>query len=122
MCTRELPIEMTGATDRGRNKVDEGEKPMSARARNGIHARAFEPAIPTVALDELRKTFPIEHFNELFADRFPFYRTTFWHDLDRELGNVFERVVQHLRPLANPSSEVTAVEWWFSVVEINATP
>lgn len=95
---------------------------MSADPKNGNHARAFEPAIASAALDELRNAFPIEHFNALFQDRFPFYRTTFWYDLGRGPGNAFERVVQKLKPLADPSAEVTGVEWWFSVVEINATP
>lgn len=95
---------------------------MSAERRNGNDVRTFEPAIASEDFAALCKAFPIAHFNELFNHKFPFYRTTFWYALDREPDSVFERTVRHLKTLADPSSEVAGIEWWFSVVEINTTP
>ena len=95
---------------------------MSAARRNGNDVRTFDPAIAVEEFQALREAFPIEHFNDLFDERFPFYRTTFWFPMDREPENAFERTARILKDLANPTSEVTGVEWWFSVVEINATP
>jgi hypothetical protein len=42
--------------------------------------------------------------------------------LDRGPENVFESIVNSLRPLAQPSPSVIGVEWWFSVTLTNSTP
>jgi hypothetical protein len=84
--------------------------------------RLFRPGAPVRTFAELRRTFAQDRFEELQAGGFRFYQTTFWYPLDRPPENIFERVVASLRPLAAPSPGVTGVEWWFSVLETNATP
>ncbi len=77
--------------------------------------RLFDPAVPRREFNALRHTFPESHFRRLLQEGFPFYQTTFWYPLDRAPENVFESMVDSLRPLANPSASVIGVEWWFSV-------
>ena len=84
--------------------------------------QTFFPALPPDLLDELLRAFPMMHFEELFAEGFPFYRTTFWLPVDREPEHVFESLAVGLRGLAKPSDRVTGIEWWFSVLRTNATP
>lgn len=84
--------------------------------------RTFKPGAPTRRFNELRRVFPHSHFERLFKEDFHFYRTTFWYPLEREPENVFESIALDLKPLANPSSKVIGVEWWFSVLLTNTTP
>jgi hypothetical protein len=84
--------------------------------------RTFRPGVPSRQFDQLRRVFPRHHFAQLLNEDFPFYRTTFWYPLDRRPENIFESVARSLKPLANPPSSVTGVEWWFSVLLTNATP
>lgn len=84
--------------------------------------RQFDPAVPRNQFAALRRAFPESHFRRLLQEGFRFYQTTFWYPLDRGPENVFESIASSLRPLANPSSNVIGVEWWFSVTLTNATP
>ncbi len=84
--------------------------------------RLFKPGVPDRQFNELRRVFPHSHFERLFKEDFRFYRTTFWYPLDREPENIFESIASSLKPLANPSPNVTGVEWWFSVLLTNETP
>jgi len=84
--------------------------------------QVFEDGAPAECFSELVATFPKRHVGELLRAGFRFYQTTFWYPLDEPPKNVFESVISHLRPLAEPSSLVTGVEWWFSVLRINTTP
>lgn len=103
------------------------ERPAaSARASdtNGALAgvRLFDPALPRREFDALRRAFPESHFQRLLQEGFRFYQTTFWYPLDRGPENIFEAIVNSLRPLAQPSESVIGVEWWFSVTQTNSTP
>jgi hypothetical protein len=82
----------------------------------------FKPGAPNRAFQALIRAFPEARFARLLDEEFPFYRTTFWYPLDRAPENIFESVASSLRPLANPSSSVIGVEWWFSVLRTNTTP
>jgi hypothetical protein len=84
--------------------------------------RLFDPAVSRREFNALRHTFPESHFRRLLQEGFRFYQTTFWYPLDREPENVFESIVNSLRPLAKPSASVIGVEWWFSVTQTNSTP
>ena len=84
--------------------------------------KVFAPGAPRRQFSELGRVFPQRHFERLFKDDFHFYRSTFWYPLERQPENAFESVVSSLRPLADPSSNVVGVEWWFSVLLTNATP
>jgi hypothetical protein len=84
--------------------------------------RLFEHGLPQAQLDALTLAFPKSHFECLVLDDFHFYRTTFWYPLERAPENIFESVAHSLKALANPSSNVIGVEWWFSVLLTNATP
>ena len=84
--------------------------------------KTFSPGVPSRQFNELRRVFPQSHFKRLLKEGFPFYRTTFWYPLDRKPENIFESIASSLRTSAKPSSNVTGVEWWFSVLETNATP
>ena len=90
------------------------------RALAGL--RLFEAAVPRREFDALRRAFPESHFQRLLQEGFRFYKTTFWYPLDRGPENVFEQVVNSLRPMAAPSPSVIGVEWWFSVTLTNSTP
>ena len=78
--------------------------------------------VPTHQFNKLSRVFPPSHFERLLKEGFHFYHTTFWYPLDRKPENVFESVVTDLRKLANPSSNVVGIEWWFSVLLTNTTP
>ena len=84
--------------------------------------RLFDLAVPRKQFAALKRAFPPSHFERLLREGLRFYQTTFWYPLDREPENVFESIIQGLRPLANPSSSVIGVEWWFSVLMTNSTP
>jgi hypothetical protein len=84
--------------------------------------RLHRPALPARRFGELRRAFPIAHFERLKAGGFRFYHTTFWYPFDRRGGNVFESVIDALAPLADPPPEVTGAEWWFSVLRTDSTP
>lgn len=84
--------------------------------------KLFKPGAPSRQFNELMRVFPESHFERLLEQDFHFYRTTFWYPLDRGPENVFESIASGLKPLANPSSQVIGVEWWFSVLLTNATP
>ena len=90
------------------------------RALAGV--RLFDPALPRRDFDALRRAFPESHFQRLLQEGFRFYQTTFWYPLDRGPENIFESIVNSLRPLAQPSASVIGVEWWFSVTQTNSTP
>ena len=90
------------------------------RALAGV--RLFDPALPRREFDALRRAFPESHFQRLLQEGFRFYQTTFWYPLDRGPENIFESIVNSLRPLAQPSASVIGVEWWFSVTQTNSTP
>ena len=79
-------------------------------------------AVADDRFEELVRVFPQTHFEHLMKEKFPFYRTTFWFPLDRDPANVFESVARNLVGLANPSTRVIGVEWWFSVLLTNKTP
>jgi hypothetical protein len=78
--------------------------------------------LPRALLVELNRSASVEHFARLAASGFPFYRTTFWHPLDRAPSNVFESVIVALKSIVDPKSEVVGVEWWFSVLRTDASP
>jgi hypothetical protein len=82
----------------------------------------YADCLPDAHFNELLNVFPLQHFAALQADRFPFYRTTFWYPSDHQPETIFERVIEDLRPVVHPSIKVIGVEWWFSVLNINATP
>ncbi len=82
----------------------------------------YADCLPDTRFSELIHLFTLQHFAALQADRFPFYRTTFWYPSGRQPETIFERVIEDLRPVARPSAKVVGVEWWFSVLNINATP
>jgi hypothetical protein len=84
--------------------------------------RQHKPGVPTDEFNKLSRLFPPRHFERLLKEGFHFYHTTFWYPLDRKPENVFESVVTGLKKLANPSSNVIGVEWWFSVLLTNTTP
>jgi hypothetical protein len=84
--------------------------------------RLFRPGAPIRKFNELRRVFPQSQFERLVEDGFRFYHTTFWYPFDRRPANLFESVVDELKPLAGPSSRVVGAEWWFSVLMTNATP
>jgi hypothetical protein len=84
--------------------------------------KLFTPGAPSQQFNELKRVFPQSHFERLLREGFDFYHTTFWYPLDRRPENAFESIVEKLKPLANPSSNVVGVEWWFSVLLTNATP
>jgi peptidoglycan pentaglycine glycine transferase (the first glycine) len=84
--------------------------------------KVFDPAVPRGQFNALRRAFPESHFRRLLEDGFRFYQTTFWYPLDRAPENVFESIINSLRPLAQPSASVIGVEWWFSVKLTNSTP
>jgi hypothetical protein len=84
--------------------------------------KLFASAVPSRRLTELRRTFPDVHFERLASEGFHFYRTTFWYPLGRAPENVFERVIDALKPAADPPADVIGAEWWFSVTYTNKTP
>lgn len=84
--------------------------------------KLFRPGVPVRLFSRMKQVFPERHFGQLLADGFHFYHTTFWYPLDRQPTNVFESVVESLKPLAEPPPTVIGVEWWFSVVKTNSTP
>ncbi|NPC57450.1 lipid II:glycine glycyltransferase FemX [Caenimonas soli] len=84
--------------------------------------RLFDPAVPRREFNALRRAFPESHFRRLLQEGFRFYQTAFWYPLDRGPENVFESIINSLRPLAQPSASVIGVEWWFSVTLTNSTP
>jgi hypothetical protein len=84
--------------------------------------RIFDPAVPRPEFDALRRTLPVSHFARLKQEEFRFHQTTFWYPLDRGPENIFETIINSLRPLAQPSAGVIGVEWWFCVTQTNATP
>jgi lipid II:glycine glycyltransferase (peptidoglycan interpeptide bridge formation enzyme) len=96
----------------------------AANAKTGALSgvRSFESGVPHQQFQALRSAFPESHFQRLLQEGFSFYQTTFWYPLERAPENVFESIAASLRSLANPSSNVIGVEWWFSVVQTNATP
>ncbi len=96
--------------------------PASEATPTLADVRQFDLAVPRNQFAALKRAFPQSHFQRLLQEGLRFYQTTFWYPLDREPENVFESIIQDLRPLANPSSSVIGVEWWFSVVMTNATP
>ncbi|HXV39830.1 MAG TPA: peptidoglycan bridge formation glycyltransferase FemA/FemB family protein [Steroidobacteraceae bacterium] len=102
------------------------ESPTAAPASDTNHALAgvklFDPAVPRAEFNALRRAFPESHFRRLLAEGLRFYQTTFWYPLDRAPENVFESIINGLRPLAQPSAKVIGVEWWFSVTLTNSTP
>ena len=83
-----------------------------------IHDQSIGEAL----YQEFFETFPAEHFEMLYDEGFPFYRTTFWYGKGAEATNVFERMIDQLTVHAAPSDEVTGVEWWFSVVSTKGSP
>ena len=84
--------------------------------------KRFAPGAPSHKFNEMKRTFPLDRFEDLHRQGFPFYKTTFWYPLDREPQNVFESVVASLKELADPAPNVIGVEWWFSVMSTNTTP
>jgi hypothetical protein len=84
--------------------------------------QVFKPGAPGGQFNKLREVFPQSHFERLLKEDFHFYHTTFWYPLDREPENIFESIVTSLKALAEPSADVTGVEWWFSVLLTNSTP
>lgn len=84
--------------------------------------RLCDPGVPTGQFVALRRAFPESHFRRLQAEGFEFYRTTFWYPLDREPENIFESIAHSLKGQAQPSPDVTGVEWWFSVLQTETTP
>jgi peptidoglycan pentaglycine glycine transferase (the first glycine) len=84
--------------------------------------KLFDPAVSRGQFNALRLAFPESHFWQLLGEGFRFYQTTFWYPLDRAPENVFESIINSLRPLAQPSPSVIGVEWWFSVKLTNSTP
>jgi len=116
----------SGSERRNGNNTRTLERPAAAapsdtnRPLAGV--KLFEPAVSRDQFDALRRAFPKSHFQRLLEEGFRFYQTTFWYPLDRAPENVFESIINSLRPLAQPSSSVMGVEWWFSVTLTNSTP
>jgi peptidoglycan pentaglycine glycine transferase (the first glycine) len=101
----------------------EGRPPASNDVKSVLAGvRSFDLAVPREQFAALRRAFPESHFQRLMKEGFPFYRTTFWYPLDRAPENVFESIASCLQPLAQPSSSVVGVEWWFSVLQTNSAP
>lgn len=103
------------------------DRPVGAATRSDAtralaEVRFFDAAVSPDQFEALRHAFPESHFRRLVEEGFRFYQTTFWYPADRAPENVFESVIDSLRPLARPSPNVTGVEWWFSVLPTNATP
>jgi hypothetical protein len=84
--------------------------------------KVFKPGAPSGQFNKLLEVFPPTHFEQLLKEDFHFYHTTFWYPLQREPENIFESIVTSLKALAEPSTDVTGVEWWFSVLRTNSTP
>lgn len=84
--------------------------------------KLFKPGAPSREFKKLTHVFPESHFERLIKEKFHFYRTTFWYPLEREPENIFESIACSLKTLAKPSAKVIGVEWWFSVLQTNATP
>jgi hypothetical protein len=84
--------------------------------------RQFHPATPAEQFGELKRVFPESHFERLFRDGFHFHHTTFWYTVDRKPENIFESIVDNLKPLAAPGAGVIGVEWWFALLWTNTTP
>ncbi len=82
----------------------------------------YPSCLSDIRFSELIHLFTLQHFTALQSDNFPFYRTTFWYPSNRQPQTIFEHIIEDLRPLVCPSLKVVGVEWWFSVVNINATP
>ena len=87
-----------------------------------IELRTFKPGVASAEFDAMLQTFPPRHFARLLKEGFRFYHTTFWYPLDREPENIFETIVCRLKTQVDPSSKVTGIEWWFSVLLTNITP
>ena len=96
--------------------------PASETNRAAAGVKVFDPAVSRGEFNALRRAFPEGHVRRLLEEKFRFYRTTFWYPLDRAPENVFESIINSLRPLAQPSASVIGVEWWFSVMLTNSTP
>ena len=71
---------------------------------------------------QLLRCLSLAHFERWHRAGLPFYRTTFWHPLDRAPSHLVEQVIEVLREAAMPSTQVIGVEWWFSVMGTNAAP
>ncbi len=84
--------------------------------------KMFKPAAPSGQFNKLLEVFPQTHVEHLLKQDFHFYHTTFWYPIQREPENIFESIVTSLKALAEPSTDVTGVEWWFSVLRTNSTP
>jgi hypothetical protein len=84
--------------------------------------KTFESGASPERFSELTRVFPKQHFAALLKEGFAFFRTTFWYPLEQQPTNVFESVIADLRARAEPSMQVTGVEWWFSVALTNKTP
>jgi lipid II:glycine glycyltransferase (peptidoglycan interpeptide bridge formation enzyme) len=114
------------ATAHRRAKRAPTVEPASVPESGGNNALAgvklFDRAVPRREFDALRYACPESHFQRLLQEGFRFYQTSFWYPLDRAPENIFEAIVDSLRPLAQPSASVIGVEWWFSVTLTNSTP
>ena len=84
--------------------------------------KTFKPGVPGREFSTLTRVFPQSHFERLWNENFHFYHTTFWYSLHRPPENIFEAVISNVKRLADPSRDVTGVEWWFSVLLTNSTP
>lgn len=131
-CSRaQSPPAVPSPTARGARRSGDGSRAVerpAARVPGGsagdglAGVRLFERAVPRQAFEALRYACPESHFQRLLQEGFRFYQTNFWYPLDRAPENVFEAIVDSLRPLAQPSGSVIGVEWWFSVTQTNSTP
>ncbi len=99
-------------------------QPMLAAgpARSLQDLQVWGDCLPEPLCTQLLQTLRLERFERWRRDGLPFYRTTFWVPSNRKPSHVVERVIEVLREAARPSPQVIGVEWWFSVLNTNATP
>jgi len=84
--------------------------------------KRVESALSEEGLGNLLNTFSLSHFQKLYKDKFPFYKTTFWYPLSDTANNPFEKAIDQLAEHVKPDNSIIGVEWWFSVMRINKTP
>ncbi|MBK9135403.1 MAG: hypothetical protein IPM15_13955 [Betaproteobacteria bacterium] len=94
-----------------------------ARPARGLQdLQVWGECLPEPLFGQLRRRLSLANFGRWRRAGLPFYRTTFWYPSRRAPSHVVEQAIEVLRKAARPSSQVAGVEWWFSVVDINATP
>ena len=107
---------------REHDAVNTTTTPDRPRLRGVQDAQVWVECLPEPLHADLMRSFGLERFERWRREGLPFYRTTFWYPSGRTPSHVVERAIEVLREAARPSPQVVGVEWWFSVLNINATP